>query len=571
MPSIGAPWVAAVSATAAPTGWRDWAATLLVASLFALLILEPVLARPGWPYNHESLSFITRMSGIAGQWQLGHLLPVWSTAEQWGYGSPAPALYHKAFAYLSATVLLATGSPKASLCAALLTFMVAGFCGAAMAVRLALGRADHLAEWTAGALVISCNYATTDWFIRGAFAEFAGMAVVTWVFAWCAALLVTGRWPLWIGPIMALLVVSHVTIALFSLLPLSLAVLFASAAWGAGAARWIKPAVVSIVLFAVLCAPFMLPIALMSNWARIDALQQPGYELRSSHVPIDRLLWDTAWHWGERWTGYTIQLDLVLVAALLTAALASQGRPAGRVTPFLFAVLIVMVLLQTSLAIPLYEAVPGGVFIQFSWRLLTFISVSLAISGGLLTARVAAWRPGLGVAVAAGLLASTVPNQPWWSGIHYGWYNAAQLEAAVRGNLAAAGEYLPRTTAMTAPATDGNVPVPAFHDPDTCTVLPDSDDGVERREAAFHIACRTAAEVALPLFEAPGMAARAVHAGAAAEISIRRTCDDPRARVALGAGESLVTIEFPAWTSLIRARASDTGFWYARDCRPPEH
>ncbi|MBB3173090.1 hypothetical protein FHR90_000908 [Endobacter medicaginis] len=206
----------------------------------AAVLLAPVAIHPGWPSNHNGLLDFTRIPAFLGQWRLGHPLVSWSTAEQWGFGSPAPALYNKSFYYVAAAGLALTGSLKAAMCAALAVFMIVAFLGADRAVREVTGQRDLLAGITAGALVVSCNYATTDWLVRSAVSEFAALSLTPWLFAWCLRLIVRGRWSVWIGPILALVTLGHVIIGLFSLIPLLLAVGLAACLW-ARALRLCRP------------------------------------------------------------------------------------------------------------------------------------------------------------------------------------------------------------------------------------------------------------------------------------------------------------------------------------------
>ncbi|MGI3776934.1 MAG: hypothetical protein ACRYGC_06520 [Janthinobacterium lividum] len=531
-------------------GWRHHGPTALAAAGAALLVLLPVLVRPGWPRNHEMLAFFTRMSAIAGQWRLGHLIPVWSTSEQWGYGSPAPALYHKAFLYTSSGFYLVSGDPKLSVCLALGGFMVVAFTGAAAAVRIALGRADTVGEWTAGTLLVSCNYATTDWLVRGAMAEFAALSVASWVFAWCIALIVRGRWTLWIGPAMAALALSHSVVGLFSLLPLGVALLVAGERWPGRVAGWAGPAAVTLLMFAAIAGPFVAPMAVLFAWCRPDVLLQPGYVPAQSHVAFGRLFWDTDWHWGERWQGFTVQLDLLPLLGLLALPVVRPRRDG--VATFLVATAVLLLVLQTRQAVWLYDAVPGANYIQFSWRLLTFLSVAVAIGGGLFAARFG----GLGVVVGVLLVASTLPNKPWWSGMAYDWYSPAEIAGAMGGDVLAAGEYLPRTTAPTMPAPAGEVVRPAFPPEGACAVTPAEGPQGEVVGTRFVVRCASAGEAVLPLFQVPGLSG-----------GMTRRCDDPRARIELPQGESVLDVRFATWSSLLLASVRGEGSGFGAACR----
>jgi hypothetical protein len=570
------------AAPAALTGRRAFlhsdATRWAVAAGVTVVILLPVLTRAGWPYNHNALMDFSRMYAVVGQWRLGHLIPVWSTVEQWGYGSPAPALYNKAFLYVSAAFLLVTGEPKAAVALGLAIFMMVAFAGAAAAVRAVLRRANSVAEWTAGALVVSCNYATTDWFVRGAFAEFAALAVATWIFAWCLTLMVQGRWALWLGPAMGALALSHVVIGLFCLVPLALAVLIALLTWRGAALAWIRPAIVSAAIFLVLVLPFEIPLLILSRWANVHALAM--FTPAGTHLAAGRLFWDTEWHWGERWDGFTIQLDLALLAGLVAFALLAMGRRwviarSAGVAVFLAVIVALMLILQTRPAAWAYASVPGASLIQFSWRLLTFTSIAVAIGCGLLVGWIGArWpsRAGFAVSVCAGvlLLASTLPNKPWWSGVHYKWFGADELAHSPGGDVAAGGEYLPRVTATAgvAPTVANSLWRPWGTGPaGACSVTPGTDLATEQAALQFRATCSAAAQAVLPVFDAPGMTVRIGGAPGDAVLATTRTCADALMRVDLPAGQSVLTLRTPSWMSVLAAGWNGSGFHYDRACR----
>lgn len=99
---------------------------LAVFVVVAGMTLVPVAAEAGWPANHEFSSFFTRTAIYAEHMRQGDLLPIWSSADNGGFGSPQPALYHKLFYLLAGSLLVVIGHLKASMLIAIWIWLVIG-------------------------------------------------------------------------------------------------------------------------------------------------------------------------------------------------------------------------------------------------------------------------------------------------------------------------------------------------------------------------------------------------------------------------------------------------------------
>ncbi|MES2187022.1 MAG: hypothetical protein V4505_20910 [Pseudomonadota bacterium] len=569
--------------------FRWW--LLLAGAICSLLILLPVLSHEGWPANHDFTAAALRMGALVEQWKLGHPLPVWSAREQFGHGSPLLALYHKSFLYLSGLIVWATGSAKGGIAGATWVCLVGAFCGLGQCVHRALdGRRPALAL-LGGALLVSSNYATTDWLVRGAFAELSAFAVLPWVFAWCITLIRKGLWGWWLGPVLALLALSHTALGLFVAIPVLLAVAVAIWRWRRGARRWLRPAAASAALGAAIVLPFALPMAALGRFNRIGELTaSPGFNPMTTHLPWQKFLWDAGYHWGDTWQSMTVQLDTGLLLALpvfAVLALAAALRP-GRAVPgegavalFLLGTLAAMAWLQSEQAFGFYQTVPGAIYLQFSWRLLAYITVALTLCACLALAwlldRMVGRAPSAAVwAVGAMLLVSTANNKPWWSGLRYEWIAPATLQGALRQDYVAAGEFLPLVdwprAADPVAIIDqtrnflGHARLPAG-----CTLAPVGNDPTAAASSrTWRANCEHAATIALPAFAAPGMYVSLVLPGTSGwtRLPTLRTCADPRVQVALPAGSTALRIDYPGWRSTVRAVFTRPGFDFRRDCAP---
>src|SRR5664279_2067809 len=149
---------------------------LLVASLLAC---SRILVLPGWPENHEGVACFQRVEIFRRAFADGDLLPLWTPLAENGYGSPFPFFYHRLFNSLAGAVALGTGSAYTAVKVVIPLLLFAGALGMRRAL-LAMGLGPFHAACGALLLVFS-NYAYTDWYVRGAFAEFAAFMLVPWL------------------------------------------------------------------------------------------------------------------------------------------------------------------------------------------------------------------------------------------------------------------------------------------------------------------------------------------------------------------------------------------------------
>ncbi len=502
--------------------------------------------------NHEQLRVFRRMGIVAGQWRLGHFLPVWSTTAFHGYGSPSPIIYHKVFNLLSTLFWLLTGAPKTAICLALLAASATAFLGAAQACRAMLSRADLAIETATGMLVVFSTYATTDWLTRGAMAEFCGMAGITWLLAWCITLLRQGRFRLWLGPLMAGICYAHAAIGLFCVVPLVLASGLAAWHWRGMALSWLRPMAISIGITVCLLAP----VAVASRpYARLSSLTLLSRRaaLMENHLPFVRLFHEPVWYWGNAPFALTVQIDPALLALGLVSVPVFVRTPQMRlVGVFLLGLAGIMLTLQTAWALPFYDMVPVARWIQFTFRLLVFVVVALALCGAAalnaLSARAGAKRVWLAVAVLT--LAMSV-GKPWLGhapGQLY--YDNTQILRAIdnEANAPESYEYTPMPFEANLHALVQGEALP----PGTpCPGLPLDDMKQERREARFAVSCHDSVPAILPIGLAPGMRFLVDGKQAAAF----RACPDGHARLAI-AGKAIVTVIYPDWWRAIAAALS---------------
>ena len=533
----------------------DWTESskgrLVLTAVFAaaaFMVLAHLWTDGWWPTNHEGPAFAQRTLVYAEHLRRGDLLPIWTSADVSGYGSPMPLFYHRLFYLLAAPLYLLLGSAKTADMTVLLGMLVVGAWGSVRLTR-ALG-AGPLAATASGLSLMAANYTTTLWLVRGALAELTAAMLLPWLLWYFVRAVQERRMPLGLGVVLALVWHSHSVMAFYA--GIVLAATFVVLAL-AGAASWrtLDPrrAWRPVLVFVLLVAPFaaaMLVVGRGYDLTRfVSSTLHPSYQF----VPFSWYFWDNHWPWGHTAAGLMMQIDTpALVLLALAGAVVVVGRQrlparyadlATVLVPALFCLV-----LQMRWTEPFYLRVPGAVFIQFPWRLM-----------GLLTPAV----------LAAGFAAAdrALPHDK----------RLVALSAAAAWMLAGSGAFVP--------LTDGRLPVdpPSLlnvnfsgfreYEPvaapnlDTlraaivtrwrdlgCTVDREGE-GEERVSIHFDVRCERASAIALPIYASP------YHRIAVSGQSRAQRCaamsDAPSAcGIAVPAGLSSVDVQVPTVWGLLR-------------------
>ena len=361
------------------------AATLALAS--TLLALLPLLLQSGWPNNHEDLNWIPRILTIAQAFAHGDLFPIWDADAIHGTGHATPLLYHKLFNVVAAVGYLLSGSEKSAALLAIALFSLVGIAGLYAALRTLGWR--PLAALLPALAFPHMNYAVTDYLVRGAFAEYAALALIPWIIWWCIDLLTHQRFRLIIAPLLFLTLLAHTVMAYYAvgLLLITFVVhwMHRSAAWW----RELLRPTLAVLLFFALSAPLIGLILLFSHYFFMDfyLIYLPTEHFR---YPLE-YLFDIGHRWGDPPERFTIQLDLAYTLLLLTALLGYRYLRSAAFTPTqqrlataLGGGLLLYGLLQLPIAAPFYLHLPGAAYLQFPWRLVAFLSLLTLLLAALL-------------------------------------------------------------------------------------------------------------------------------------------------------------------------------------------
>jgi hypothetical protein len=362
--------------------------TLRRAGPYGLLLLASVLAcsrilvLPGWPDNHDGVACFQKVEIFRRALADGNLLPLWTPLAENGYGSPFPFFYHRLFNTLAGAVALATGSSCTAVKVVIPLLLFAGALGMRRAF-CAMGLGEFHAVSGALLLVFS-NYAYTDWYVRGAFGEFAAFMLVPWL-TLAALGVVQGKpragWGL--GAVLSLIFFAQSTIFVFAF-ALVLVAFAGALVLSKERRRALANLGQAALVVLPVTGPFAFGIWLFGNDLDLDRLRTGMFSVFRNFAPLEDYLYDRLGGWTSSTAGYTVEigrgfntLSLVCLAAV-AAGLARRGLSAARARETLPAWFLVVgsalcyLVLQTPLASPLYRLAPPIQFIQFPWRLLAF-------------------------------------------------------------------------------------------------------------------------------------------------------------------------------------------------------
>jgi hypothetical protein len=372
------------------------ALAVLIFGVLGVATLKPIWQEPGWPVSHEGYAFALRTHVYARHFAAMDILPLWSSLDASGFGSPMPLLYHKLFYVVAAPIALVAGSLKTAVLAAVALFLVAGSAGMYALLR-SLG-ASVLAGIVAGCCLIAANYTVTNWLVRGALAEFSAAMVMPWVLLALARTIQAGRPTPGLGVSLGLVFLGHSVLGLYAV---GLVALTCAVVAAIGLFPWTglapRAAWRALAWLAVLAGPVALVMVIVGRDYDVSRILAFPFHPIHQFKTLEAYIWESRWRFGRTVAGMSVQFDHAMLV-MLAVGTAALFRPRGMheegtlrsvlepITPFL--VLAALgTLLQTPAAAAFYEAVPGAAFIQFPWRLLAIVTPSLIASAVFLVDR----------------------------------------------------------------------------------------------------------------------------------------------------------------------------------------
>lgn len=340
-------------------------------------IFYPLWIHPGWPNNHEWTIAFQQPEMIKRGFQSGQWLPLWAPDAQYSYGSPVLLFYHKLFYTLAAVLALFTGSYWA-IKILVPAFLLIGALG--MRRMLSNAQIRPLFSWLGATLFVIAPYTFTQWLTRGSMAEFSAMMVAPWFLAELVLFLSGVRRYRWLTFYSLLLFLGHVMIAYYGFLlaGAQIAVLILSRKLPLKTLKleW-KEIALCLGVFLLITAPLVAGVQLVMPYFTADILKQYQFHPSSSVQPLHLYFAHNSFKWGKKWDGYSVEINrFVLIGILACTILLYLKRIKARDSTVVFFALAFtfLVFLQTRAAMIFYDTFPGAAYLQFGFRLLSYLT-----------------------------------------------------------------------------------------------------------------------------------------------------------------------------------------------------
>jgi hypothetical protein len=381
----------------------------------------PLLAIPavwllwfkGLPPSVDGPLHVFRLLLLDRHLREGALFPRWIPDLMLGHGYPVFSFYAPGAYYVAeAFVLLGLNYYWAMIVVLTLLTIAAGF-GMFLLARDLFGRQHWLAALVAGTAYMYSPYLLTNIYIRGAIAEVAAQALLPWIL-WATWRLTKTERPIRYVGLVALtlggMAITHNITLLF--VPVLWAGFVLVSWWQNGR----QPSRLAWVLIAgvgalAVSAFFWVPLV-----AERQYLSGAAYQASANYMA------DNSWNWRNFLDAtfvfdYTVSIpyQLGLVQVVLAALGLIAARRRDPIWVFLIVVAVLSALGISAWALPVWFGSELLLIAQFPWRLLTLLSIPLALfTGGL----VIAWRRidvrvGLGVTVLCLIVLANLPRLDW--------------------------------------------------------------------------------------------------------------------------------------------------------------
>jgi hypothetical protein len=358
-------------------GLKPHAGMIGVIVLLAGLAAIP-LRLPGIANSDDILPTIYRVFSLNASWQTGVFYPRLSSDLAYAYGVPLFQFYPPLASYVAELFhVLGLGFISAIKATYLLGFVCAGLGMYVYVARLYGARAGAL---LAAVAYMYAPYYFVDIYKRGALAEALALALLPWVLWVFYNLQKTGGrgWFALSALLLAALVLTHNSLSLF-FLPL---LVVYCAVLGIGRRWWLCLAAAALGLG--LSAFFWLPAIAERGYVNLTLLTQGMYDVMLYLIPLRDLL--------QRGILFDYSVPQAFRWGLLPAIFALAGFVVGlwklksqrRFILFFALVVAVALLLQSPAAVTFWTRLPLVNFIQFPWRLQTFVALGGAILIGAL-------------------------------------------------------------------------------------------------------------------------------------------------------------------------------------------
>ncbi|KAB8029915.1 hypothetical protein [Fluviispira multicolorata] len=361
---------------------------IVVSFIFlAFLAMKPILSIDGWPLEHDGSLLFERVGVFYHEIKKGNYFPLWTSYGQNGYGSPFPFLYHRAFNTIAVLFSFLTGSVYIGVKVAIFVLLIFGALG--MFKLLKEFEVNFLNSLCGSALFMFANYTYTNWLFRGAAAEFTSMMLIPWLFYGLVCLAQNRKYSgLKLGFVLVALFYSHVVTFYYALF--SFAIFYSY--FLATEKRYLKikyyfSGFISSIILIIFCGPYAIGLVLFKRMYNFSIMNGGNNHPNFHYNYFEWYFIKKSYVWGETWRGMSVEIGrgffiiamllLLIIFILIKMKKLNLPQKINSYTALkpLFLCFIFYFILQTPFAKAFYLYFPGADFIQFPWRLLTFITV----------------------------------------------------------------------------------------------------------------------------------------------------------------------------------------------------
>ena len=440
--------------------YRVFALLALLVTFYAVVM--PLTRHSGWPENHEGLYWKFRMINYYLHFLDLDFLPLWSSGDCFGLGAPAPLFYHKLFYYVSAMLYMFIGHVKATIILSICLFMFVGVGGIYRSLLLLGVNVRH--AMLLSLLFPLMNYTATEWLVRGNMAEFSALCILPWLLEWAIALLRSEQFSFRLIPLFILLFLAHNIIAFYSLFCLMIVLLVYIRSHQRTLNRLlVRNFMISGIAIMSVLSIFLLPMMLVSDDYNLEKIKV-GMEVQNKFQNFWNYLFDTSYHWAVSQDYFSVEFSyfftIIFVYFLMNLLYRSYLKGPGWKNIwndiltflkedshlFLISSLGIFMFLQLPISGIVYKMIPGADYIQFPWRLLTFIQTILILVLGILMTRSIRHWPFTGNLIYT-LFAGMILSYPFLKNLKsetWKWKEEGELEMIEnRGVWGTGGEYIP--------------------------------------------------------------------------------------------------------------------------------
>ena len=381
----------------------------------------PLLALPavlpywltGFPETSDGHLHLLRLALLDGYIEQGWFYPRWIPALVLGRGYPLLNFYAPASYYVAEALHLLGFGYQQALALAFAMFIVLAGLGMYLLAGEIFGSSRRAARLIAATAYMYAPYLLANSFVRGAIAEVGAQALLPWVFWTTHRLLMRGQPRRDVVPaalaIAGLAVTHNITLLFLPLVWLAYVLVL----WWQGGHRRdsLLGAGAAAVLAMLLSAFFWLPMAVERAY-----LSNAAYEISARFLP------ENVWTLGNFLDpnffykyGYDVPYRLGLVQFGLALAGFILARRKDAVWLFYGGLALAIGLAIAQWTLPIWLNVKVLLTVQFPWRLLSILSVPLALFTGAVVLPLRHWAARL--VVTLGLLALIIIAQrptPSW-------------------------------------------------------------------------------------------------------------------------------------------------------------